>query len=137
MPPHAAIANRRAELLAELFLQDLGATFVARPTSADLGYDFLVGFDNARGGLNMAAVEVKGTEKEVKARFPLPWNQLERLVQSNIPALLLVINVKNSGVYWSWLPESAPSAKGTPTAHIPVRLADSASRRMLSQRLRE
>ena len=43
----AEIVGRRAELLAELFLQDLGATFVSRPTD-DSGIDFIVAFRMAR-----------------------------------------------------------------------------------------
>jgi len=43
----AEIVARRAELLVELFLQDLGATFVSDPRSAT-GYDFIVAFRMVR-----------------------------------------------------------------------------------------
>ena len=45
------VISRRGELLAELFLQDLHPSFVAKPT-ADFGYDFFVGFPNTHGGIN-------------------------------------------------------------------------------------
>jgi hypothetical protein len=43
----AEIVARRAELIVELFLQDLGATFVSDQSSA-MGYDFIVAFPNGR-----------------------------------------------------------------------------------------
>ena len=52
---------RRAELLAELFLQELQPLFVAQSTG-ESGYDFFVGFRNPKGGVNNILVEVKSTE---------------------------------------------------------------------------
>lgn len=43
--------GRRAELIAELFIQDLGAEkVVVSPSAADSGYDLLVEFKNSEGG---------------------------------------------------------------------------------------
>lgn len=100
----AEMVGRRGELLAELFLQELGAQFVARPT-ADLGYDFFVGFNNADGGVNLVAVEVKATERSVQHRYPVPKQLFRRLAHSNIPVVLLVANVKENRLFYA-LPSS-------------------------------
>jgi hypothetical protein len=44
------IVARGAELLAELFLQDLGAKLISGPAS-DADYDFIGGFPNSEGGV--------------------------------------------------------------------------------------
>ncbi len=64
--------ERRGELLAELFLQDLNPEFVARATG-DVGYDFLVGFRNSRGGVNNISGVVKTTERLVQNRTSRSW----------------------------------------------------------------
>jgi len=96
----AEMLGRRGELLAELFLQDLGADFVARPT-ADLGYDLFVGFSNPDGGVNIAAVEVKATERPIQSRYPVQKRLFRRLANSNIPVLLLVVNVKENRLFYA------------------------------------
>ena len=95
------LLSRRAELLAELFLQDLGPEFVARPT-ADFGYDFFAGFPNPRGGVNIVAVEVKATEARSTDFFMVPMTKYARWVNSNIPVLLLVINTKENVHQFAW-----------------------------------
>lgn len=96
----AEILGRRGELLAELFLQELHPEFVARPAS-DLGYDFFVGFSNADGGLNIAAVEVRTTERPVQQRHPVEQRLFRRLANSNLPVLLLVVNVKENRLFYA------------------------------------
>jgi Domain of unknown function (DUF4365) len=98
------LMGRRGELLAELFLQELGAEFVARPT-ADLGYDFFVGFSNPDGGLNIAAVQVKATDRPVQAQYPIQKRLFRRLANSNVPVLLLVANVKENRLFYA-LPDA-------------------------------
>ena len=93
--------GRRAELLAELFLQDLKPEFVARPT-ADFGYDFFAGFRNPRGGINVIAVEVKSTEHLTKDFISLKKSTYDTLANSNIPVLLLVVDVKENDYYFAW-----------------------------------
>lgn len=127
----AEIMGRRGELLAELFLQDLGAEFVARPT-ADLGYDFFVGFNNSDGGLNVAAVEVKATERPVKSRFPIEKRVFRRLANSNIPVLLLVVDVKENQLFYA-LPDDCTAGEdpGGNTVSIPLTLVDETTKREL------
>lgn len=98
---HAEMVARRAELLVELFLQDLGATFVSDPRT-DTGYDFIVSFPNREGGKNFSAVEVKATERPVRDFYPLDAKWYERLTRSNIPSLLMVVDTKHNRLYHSW-----------------------------------
>jgi hypothetical protein len=123
--------GRRGELLAELFLQELGAEFVARPT-ADLGYDFFVGFNNSDGGLNIAAVEVKTTDRPVHPHYPVQKRLFRRLANSNIPVLLLVVNVKENRLFYA-LPASDPLVddSGANTISIPLTPVDETTKHEL------
>lgn len=98
---HAELVGRRGELIAELFLQDLGADFVASPTAV-IGVDFFVAFANPAGGLNLALIEVKTTEHEAATAYPLPAKVHARLACSNVPGMLLVIDAKGNVVYHGW-----------------------------------
>src|SRR4051812_29344144 len=90
------IATRRAELMAELFLQDLGPKLLSRSTMPNAGYDLLAGFPNSAGGINHVAVEVKATERPPGTRFQLPRGTFTQLANLNIPSLLLVADVKQN-----------------------------------------
>ena len=98
----AYMIGRRGELIAELFLQDLNPSFVAKPTS-DFGYDFYLGFQNANGGINNYAVQVKATSRPVPSRFPINTKLYKLLTHSNIPALLIVVDVKQNKLFYAWL----------------------------------
>jgi hypothetical protein len=100
------LVGRRAELLAELFFQELDPVFISKPTTSELGYDLLVGFSNDKAGINTFAVEVKSTERPPAARFPIERSVFDRLAHSNVPGLLLVVDVKRSQLYYAWLRSS-------------------------------
>jgi hypothetical protein len=119
---HSAFVARRAELLAELFLQGLDPVFLSRPTSAELGYDFLVGFANSQGGTNTFAVLVRATERPASSRFTVPRESFNRLTRSNIPGLLLVVDAKHNQLFYAILgPGSRARASSNP---VPVPLAE-------------
>jgi hypothetical protein len=103
---------RRGELLAELFLQELNPFFVARNTAQDFGIDFFVGFRNPRGGINLVAIEVKVTERPVKGSFWLQRRVHEILANSNIPGLLLVIDVKENRYFYAQLGRVGTDVQG-------------------------
>ena len=97
--------QRRSELMAELFLQQLGA--VARvPPTQDLGYDLLVTVRNKTGGTNTFGVEVKGTESDVRSSHLIEDALNRTLMHSNIPGFLLVADVKRNKLFYGW-PERA------------------------------
>ncbi len=105
------IVGRRAELLAELFLQELEPEFVARP-SADFEYDFLVGFRNPRGGINNIAIEVKSTEQLARKQYSVSRRKYVRWAYSNIPILLLIVDVKENRFYYAWASPEVSSNTG-------------------------
>jgi len=120
----AELIGRRAELIAELFFQDLNPEYVAQPVP-HVGYDLLVGFANSRGGINNYIVEVKSTERPVSSLFPLQTKIYNRLANSNIPALLLVVDVKQNQVFYGWLrPEDFEGGSDINTVMIPVTAVD-------------
>jgi hypothetical protein len=92
--------GRRGELLAELFLQELEPEFVARSTP-DFAYDFLVGFRNPRGGINNVAVEVRATERLAGKQYPVSRRKYVSWAYSNIPVILLIIDVKRNRYYYA------------------------------------
>ena len=98
---HAENIGRRGELMAELFMEDLGPTFVAR-TTVDFGYDLFVGFMNSKGGVNITGVQVKATERIVTSYYVIDSRLFARLAYSNIPGLLLVADVKQNRLFYAW-----------------------------------
>ncbi len=113
---------RRGELLAELFLEDLKPEFVAR-TTGDVGYDFLVGFRNSRGGVNNTPVEVKATERLHQNRFPLKREQYNRFAYSNIPVLFIVVDVKDNRLFYNWI-SSDDAAASAERNTVMIRLTE-------------
>jgi hypothetical protein len=129
------LIGRRAELIAELFLQDLNALFVTKPTP-DLGYDFFVGFQNPQGGINNYVVQVKSTERPIQGRHPISAALYERLAYSNIPALLLVVDVKRNQIFHAWItPEIAVGHSGRRWIMVPVVEINDAVKDELRRRL--
>ncbi|MGH9840008.1 MAG: hypothetical protein ACREEM_14590 [Blastocatellia bacterium] len=133
------IMGRRAELMAELFLQDLGATFIASSANTNVPYDFFVGFTTANGGLNTYAVEVKATEEPVSSRYSLQKKLIDALAQSNIPVLLLIADVKRNRLYYTWgdaLAEMHKSNGGKRSLTVPVTEIDDRVKEELRVKLR-
>lgn len=129
------LAGRRAELLAEVFFQELEPAFIARPPTPDVGYDLLVGFQNERSGINTFAVEVKSTEGPVGLRFPIQRKTFDRIAHSNVPGILLVVDVKLNRLYYAWL-RSNGQTRGTQTVSIPVTEIKDATKPELLRQLR-
>lgn len=114
------VIERRGELFAELLLQDMEPFFLAR-AAADVGYDFLAGFPNEDGGINNYAVQVQATEQPVTATVRADAEQYERLAHSNIPALLLVVDVKRNRLFYSWIsPDNLQKHSTASSISVPV-----------------
>jgi hypothetical protein len=112
--PNAELIGRRAELMAELFLEELGASFVAKSDTAEIPFGFFAGFPTSGGGLNTFAVEVKSTETPIMSPYPIHDKLVDYLMKSNIPVLLLVVDVKRNQIYFGW--GSAIERSGTPSS---------------------
>jgi len=117
------LIGRRAELMAELFLQDLEADFVARSSFDVSEYDFLAGFRNQRGGINNIAVEVKSTERFEGRTYPIPKEKYNRWAYSNIPVLLLVVDVKENRYFYAWASPDASRSTGD-ARDVPVEVTE-------------
>ena len=131
------LAGRRAELLAEVFFQELDPAFLSRPPTPDVGYDLLVGFRNERSGINTFAIEVVSTEEPVGDRISIGRATFDRLAHSNVPGILLVADVKRNRLYYAWLQSDGPDARGrNATILIPVREVTDATKSELRKLLR-
>lgn len=132
---HAELVERRAELIAELFLQDLAPEFVAR-TTPEFGYDFLMGSTNREGGITNCAVQVKLTESPVNDYFPIRRELFERLAHSNIPTLLLIVNVKDNQLYFVFPgPEVSELLGNGNVVRIPVTKVDERAKHEIRKKL--
>ena len=121
--------------MAELLLQDLQPTFVAR-ANRDLGYDFFAGFPNSKGGINVTAVEVKATDRPVPPLFPIDRRTYDRLAHSNIPVLVLVADVKQNRLFYALpQPDGASGRRGSDTVAMPVFEINDSTKAQLRGRL--
>lgn len=131
----AKLVARRGELIAELFLQELEPAFVAQPET-DFAYDFFIGFSKPDGGLNTYAVEVHATAQPVNGKFRMPAEQYRRLANSNIPVLLLIVDVKRNRLFYAWPDaDSAQAAQNAVVTTVPVTEINDKTRANLRKRL--
>ncbi|MBI4902577.1 MAG: DUF4365 domain-containing protein [Acidobacteria bacterium] len=129
------IVARRAELLVELFLQDIGATYHSG-RGDDFGYDFIAAFPNAQGGTNFSAVQVKATDRPIEGFFALDSKWYNRFAHSNIPLLLLVVDTKHNRMFHAWLDEDVLKLNpGNRTVRVPVVPIDDTVRGQIRKRL--
>jgi len=132
---HSGMVEHRGDLMAELLLQDLGPTFVAR-AERTLGYDYFAGFPNSKGGINVTAVEVKATDRPVPALLPIDRRTYDRLAHSNIPVLLLVADVKHNRLFYGWpKPDGAGERRASDTVAMPLVEIDDHTKAELRGRL--
>lgn len=120
-PSNAALIGRRGELLAELFLTDLGAKVTRFPFD---GPDYLVLLENKEKGLQLMTVEVKAIERPLPEKFAANTRIVEWAAKSNIPLLLLVVDVKQNKLGCAWLDEVArelPRRAGSQQVSVPLK----------------
>jgi hypothetical protein len=122
-----AFVQRRSELMAELFLQQLDPISFVRSTD-DLGYDFLVTFKNRKGGTNTFGVEVKGMDSAVPSSLVVDKALYGRMTLSNIPGFFLVADVKRNKLFYG-LPDRADDRR------IPLHEVDDERTRELRKQL--
>lgn len=123
---------RRAELLAEMFLNDLGARVTEAPSGA---VDYLAFFESSDEAFQVVAVEVKARETPIPAEFPIEGAKLAQVAKLNIPTLLLVVDIKQNKFGFAWLDEFArthPRRAGT--VKVPIQDAEQ-SREQIRERI--
>jgi hypothetical protein len=103
---------------------------------ANFGYDFFVGFRNPRGGNNVIAIEIKATENVLNGSFSVTKKLYGRWANSNIPVLLLVVNVKENRLFYHW-PSSEVASGSQAKVSMSIRLTeiDDAKKAELKDRL--
>lgn len=127
--------KRRAELLAELFLEELEPDFVAQAEESGFLFDFLIGFPNPEGGVNTFAVELQSTERPPDGSFELEAHVYAKLAHSNIPVLLLLIDVKANVIYFAWPGDHEDLPRRNGSVKVPVTQVDPETRRALIDRM--
>jgi hypothetical protein len=126
---------RRAELLAQLFLEELQPQFVAQSTG-NPNYDFFVGIRHSKGGFNNIVVEVKSTERLTRNQYQLAKRTYEKYAYSNLPALLIVVDVKENRLYYAWLtPDGVELANESSTVRIDLIEINDDTKQALKERL--
>lgn len=135
--PRKQLVERRGELMAELFLEELEPAYLARPSVAshELGFDYFVGFKNPHGGVNTFGVVTKATEQPVHGKTRLKTPAFNFVANSNLPVLLLVTDVKRNQIFIAWPREiERPPSSATEVA-IPLTPVDEAVRSDLKRKM--
>jgi uncharacterized ParB-like nuclease family protein len=97
--------GERAELLARLFLQDLGAAiWTTVQDEKKCPFDAIATFFTDDEKSRITAIEVKATEQPVGEAFHFQalLKSIRALQHSNVPVLFLVVDVKHNQVYYGW-----------------------------------
>jgi hypothetical protein len=100
-----AYATKRAALLAQLFLQDLGASVWTTAGATDDGpFDSIAAFLTNDQKLRISAIEIKATEQPVVEEycFQAQRRSIRALQHSNVPVLFLVADVKRNELFYGW-----------------------------------
>ena len=129
--------RRRGQLFVELFIDDLKpAVALSAPNLAEATADYLVGFTNPRGGTNLCLVEYVATDKPVNVRRR--WSQAERdrWVNSNVPVLVLAVDVAQNQMFYAW-PADVVDSSDRSAARVEMTLAavDAGAKREIRRRL--
>ncbi len=97
------IKGRRAELLAEAFLDELKPARLVKAESQNLDFDFVVAFKNPKGGLKYCAIEVKQTDNPVRGNFHfMTGRRFVDAKKSNMPTIVLVADTKRNDLYYGF-----------------------------------
>lgn len=107
--PNPWYVAQRGELLAESFLLGLEPNELRIMKDSDMGFDYVAFFSKADSAPVLIGVEAKATEREVKGRYPFQLEHLKRLQNSNIPILIVVLDVKRNEIYFNWAQDAIPA----------------------------
>lgn len=113
---NAEIRARRGEILAQMFLGELGAVTLQEPVKS---LDFLGIFPGRSGGQVVMAVEVKTRDTEIGDTFPVSDSMRRVAEASNVPLLLMVIDVRRNTFRFGWLDEFVRASPRT-SARLPL-----------------
>ena len=95
--------TKRGELLTKEFLFELAPKqAIYTGDHADHLFDYMALFLKSDGSTVTIAIAVKATEEEIEGFYPFKVSDLEKFKNSNIPVLILVIDVKRNQYFFNW-----------------------------------
>lgn len=100
--------TKRGELLAKQLLFELAPDdLVYTGDHAEHIFDYMILYLRSDGSPVTIAMTVKPTEDEIKEVYPFKVSELNKLKKSNIPVLIVVIDVKRSHYFFNWVQDIA------------------------------
>ena len=95
--------TKRGQLLSQEFLFELAPKqAIYTGDEPDHLFDYMALFPKSDGSLVTIAIAVKATEEEIEGAYPFKVSDLEKFKNSNIPVLILVIDVKRNKFFLNW-----------------------------------
>jgi hypothetical protein len=113
-----AVSARRAELLAELFLQDLRPSALEKTSEAS-DFDYLVSI-RSQQTTNLFAVEVRAWQDQPRKTYTMKYSRFRRLALLSTPCMLLIADTQNSDLYYSWVTTLSVTHDKIDKKRIPV-----------------
>ena len=104
--------TKRGQLLSQEFLFELAPKqAIYTGDEPDHLFDYMALFPKSDGSLVTIAIAVKATEEEIEGVYPFKISDLEKFKNSNIPVLILVIDVKRNKFFLNWAKNAIVSEK--------------------------
>jgi hypothetical protein len=102
--------TKRGQLLSQEFLFELAPKqAIYTGDEPDHLFDYMALFPKSDGSLVTIAIAVTATEEEIEGVYPFKVSDLEKFKNSNIPVLILVIDVKRNKFFLNWAENSIAS----------------------------
>ncbi|MEB3312457.1 MAG: DUF4365 domain-containing protein [Snowella sp.] len=103
-------------------------------------FDYMVLFLKPDGSPVTIAITVKATEEEINGVYPVKVSELNKLKNSNIPVLILVIDVKRNHYFFNWVKnisqlDESESLKSDQSIEAPLRHGTSEEIQKLKQEI--
>jgi hypothetical protein len=99
--------TKRGELLTKQFLFEIEPDdLIYTGDHADHLFDYMALFLRPDGSPVTIAIAVTATEEEIEGVYPFKISDLEKFKNSNIPVLILVIDVKRNKIFLNWAKDS-------------------------------
>ena len=95
--------TKRGELLTKQFLFELAPDdLIYTGDHPEPLFNYMALFLKPDGSPLTIAITVKGTEEEIKGVYPVNVSELTKFKKSNIPVLILIIDVKRNHYFFTW-----------------------------------
>jgi hypothetical protein len=95
--------TKRGELLTKQLLFELAPDdLIYTGDHAEPLFNYMALFLKPDGSPVTIAITVKATEEEIEGAYPFKVSDLEKFKNSNIPVLILVIDVKRNQLFLNW-----------------------------------